>query len=289
MGTMSSSDDRSGSDESSLLEKREEFLESFFKKGAEFTRDLLKDNDRLRRRVIHLESELKHALEQEPSAGTLQELVDKLHALEKERTELLRRFADTEAQESSFADRYAEIERENNNLASLFVAQTQLHSSHDVGEVLGVMVEILLNFVGARVFAIFLADEEGTLRPLEAHAIALDEVPLFAAGEGVMGEVVATGRTRAGEGLVPSDCVPGRDQPFVCFPLRAGGSIVGAIAIWGFLVQKESLVDVDQQIFDLLTWSGGHALEAALLATRARRSGSAPSRGTYENYAELLR
>jgi len=289
MGAMSESDDRSAGDESSLLEKREEFLESFFKKGAEFTRDLLKDNDRLRRRVVQLESELEHAREAEPSTQTLQELVDKLHALEKERTELLRRFADTESQESAFAERYAEIERENNNLASLFVAQTQLHSSHEVAEVLRVMVEILLNFVGARSFAIFLEDEACTLRPLEAHALALDEVPAVAPGEGVIGEVVATGRTFAGEGPVPRGKKPGSDQPFVCFPLRADGSIVGAVAIWGFLVQKECLVDVDQQIFELLESSGGHALEAALLATRARRSGNAPSKGTFEAYAELLR
>ncbi len=286
---MSDGDDRSGSEESSLLEKREEFLESFFKKGAEFTRDLLEDNDRLRRRVVQLESELRHALEQEPSAGTLQELVDKLHALEKERADLLRRFADTEAQENLFAARYAEIERENNNLASLYVAQTQLHSSHDVGEVLRVMVEILLNFVGARTFAIYLADETGTLRALEAHAMALDEVPSFPAGEGVLGDVVTTGRVKTEAGAVTEARVPGRDEPFVCFPLRADGSIVGAVAIWGFLVQKEYLVDVDRQIFDLLTSSGGHALEAALLATRARRSGNAPSRATYEAYAELLR
>lgn len=286
---MSDGEDRSGGEESSLLDKREEFLESFFKKGAEFTRDLLQDNDRLRRRVVQLESELKHTLAQEPSASTLQELVDRLHVLEQERTELLKRFADTEAQENLFADRYAEIERENNNLASLYVAQTQLHSSHDVGEVLRVMVEILLNFVGARTFAIYLTDETGTLRALEAHALELDDVPTFSADEGVFGAVVRTGRVKAESGPVTEERTPGSDEPFVCFPLRADGSIVGVVAIWGFLVQKEHLVDVDRQIFSLLTESGGHALEAALLATRARRSGNAPSRATYEAYAELLR
>jgi hypothetical protein len=286
---MSDGEDRNEDEELSLLEKREEFFSSFFRKGAEFTRELLEDNDRLRRRVVQLESQLKHAREQEPSARTLQELVDKLHALEQERTELLARFADTETQESAFAERYAEIERENNNLASLYVAQTQLHSTLDVAEVVGVMVEIVLNFVGGRNFAIYLCDESGTLRPLEAHALNLADVPCFERGQGVIGAVAANGKTFTGEGPVPKGLRPGRDEPFVCLPLRAGGSIVGAIAIWGFLIQKESLVDVDQQIFDLLASSGGHALEAALLASCARRDGVAPVTGTFEACAELLR
>jgi len=289
MTAMSEGEDRTEDEDHSLLEKREEFLSSFFQKGAEFTRELLEDNDRLRRRVVQVESQLRHALEQEPSARTLQELVDKLHALEKERTELLARFTDTAKEGSSFAERYSEIERENNNLASLFVAQTQLHSTLEVAEVVGVMVEIVLNFVGGRTFAIFLADEAGTLRALEAHDLSVDDVAPVAPGQGVIGRVAATGQRFEGEGPVPKRLDPGRDEPFVCFPLRAGGSIVGAIAIWGFLIQKESLVDVDQQIFDLLASSGGHALEAALLASHARRDGVAPSRGTYEAYAELLR
>ena len=67
MSTMSDREDRTPDEELSLLEKREEFFASYFKKGAEFARELLEDNDRLRRKVAKLESQLQHALEQEPS------------------------------------------------------------------------------------------------------------------------------------------------------------------------------------------------------------------------------
>jgi nitrate/nitrite-specific signal transduction histidine kinase len=249
---------------------------------------LLKDNDRLRRRLVQVESELARALEQEPSASTLQELVEKLHTLEGERAALLERFAETEALGERFAERYHEIEQENSNLASLYVAQSQLHSSLAVGDVLQVIIEIVLNFVGGKQFVIYMADHSGTQRALAVHALDIETIPPVERGRGVIGEVGLSGRTHAGEGPVPKGLVAGRDDPFVCFPLRGDGTIMGTLAIWGFLLQKETLVDVDQQIFDLLSSSGGRALEAARLATRIRRQEGARLEGTYEAYAELL-
>ena len=281
MGTDSDSGD------SDLLSKKQEFLESFFKKGAEFTQELLGDNDRLRRQLIHAESQIEHLRRQDASAETLQELVEKLHSLEEERKSLLNRFAESEVQEGSFSARYGEIEQENSDLASLYVAQSQLFASLDVGEVVRVVIEIVLNFIGGNRLALVVADGQGNYRVLAAEAIDADAVAVVVPGRGVIGEAIASGEIY----VAPDPLRPGRaesDDPAVVLPLREGDVVVGAVAIWEFWVQKEGLVDVDRQMFDLLASSGGRALEAARLATNGR-AGGAPSPGTFEEYSELLR
>src|SRR6185295_15325371 len=101
------------------------------------------------------------------AAGSLRELVARIEALEEERKEILNRFRGVEAQNYDYLSRYHDIERENNNLANLYVASHQLHSTHDLREVTQIILEILLNFVGARTFAILLVDDErGVLRAL---------------------------------------------------------------------------------------------------------------------------
>ena len=59
-----------------------------------------------------------------------------------------------EEENRRFADRYVEIEEENNNLANLYVASYQLHSTLDVDEVLKIILEIVINLVGAEVFGV---------------------------------------------------------------------------------------------------------------------------------------
>src|SRR5688572_21577460 len=120
---MGAADDDAGDDRESLLTKKKEFFETFFRKGAEITRELLAENDRLRRRIVDLEDEL---------------------------------------------------ERENGDLASLYVAQTQLHASLDAAEVVRVIMEIALNFIGAQRFGIYLLDGGGTLKVLAAEGIDPD-------------------------------------------------------------------------------------------------------------------
>jgi hypothetical protein len=281
---MSTGDD---SDPSDLLAKKQEFLESFFKKGAEFTRELLRENDRLRHEVVQFQSQLEHERRQEISAATLEELVARLHALEEERKTLLERFAATEAAGGSFSSRYLEIEQENSDLASLYVAQTQLHASLDVSEVVRVIIEIVLNFIGGNRLALLVADGDGRFRVLAAEAVDEARIPVVEPGVGVIGQTVARGRVYVADDPLGQD--RGEDgDPAVCLPLLHGDHVVGAVAIWSFWIQKEGLAPVDRQMFDLLSQSGGRALEAARIATQARRAGNAGP-GRHDEYAELLR
>jgi hypothetical protein len=218
-----------------LLEQKKEFLESFFEKGAQLTRDLLRENERLRHRVIELEDQLRAGA---GAAG----------------------HDDQRAIDRALAERYAEIERENNALASLFVAQSQLHATLHFDQVAEVILEVLLNFVGARDFAL-IERIGGAERIIAAHGRVADSVREHPA---VRAALEQGSRRVAG--------VHGGGEPLVCYPLHSDGAIDGAFVIVSFLPQKDALEDVDHRMFDLISDSGGLALQAARCfeATKAR-------------------
>jgi transcriptional regulator with GAF, ATPase, and Fis domain len=178
-----------------------------------------------------------------------------------------------------------DIEIENSNLASLYVALSQLHSSLDVNEVLGVIIEIVLNFVGADAFAIMIADETGTLRPLAAHAVERDTVPSFSK-EGPFAVAFETGEPQVAEFEKTPRKEPLDGPPVVCVPLHAAGDVIGVLAVWTFLPQKEGFAEIDHEIIQLLSKSAGTALEAARLAMSAPPAPG--SKGYYEAFSELV-
>jgi predicted nuclease with TOPRIM domain len=87
------------------------------------------------------------------------ELLTKIESLEQEYRSVRERLRQVEEENQQFAGRYLEIEEENNNLANLYVASYQLHSTLDLEEVLKIIIEIVINLVGAEVFAVYILDE----------------------------------------------------------------------------------------------------------------------------------
>src|SRR5438045_1956838 len=185
-------------DSTGLIATKKEFIQTFFKRGEEFAETLLRENERLRFQVADLEEQLRQAGavagKKRPMSGALRELVTHIEALEKEHEKLMARFRSVELENQSFEDRYREIERENNNLANLYVASYQLHSTLDLREITQIILEILLNFVGAHTFAIQLVDDErGRLRTLAADGVERKAVPEGAITDGQVGQVIAAG------------------------------------------------------------------------------------------------
>ncbi len=287
-------DDAGGRDDSDPLDqKKREFLDSFFRKGAAFTHDLLRENDRMRRRIVSLEQQIATTQSAPPSQQTLDELVEKIHALETERRTLHERFSEIDSLESRLGERYEEIERENNDLASLYVAKSQLHSSLDLAHVVQVIVEILLNFCGASRFALLLFDERGQLLPLASEGLSMADVPQCVPGAGRLGESIASRHP------VVADCIEQPEQPeqpagsvagahLVSIPLCCNDDVIGVIVVWAFLPQKRELWEVDRRIFRLLCESAGVAIEAARLSTAAQQAGEVFMKGRFEQYAALL-
>ena len=84
--------ERNRTDEASA--KREELVQ-LFKRGAEFSEELLKENERLRFRVVELEAREASGGSDE---GLVKELMDKIRRLEAERDEMRARSSEVEAQ-----------------------------------------------------------------------------------------------------------------------------------------------------------------------------------------------
>jgi hypothetical protein len=107
-----------------VTSRAEEFLQ-VFKKGAEFTQDLLKENERLRFQVLQLEEALRSGGETAVPTTENMILLDRIAELEKEKEEILGRIQQIQKENQDFAARYVEIEAENNNLANLYIASYQ--------------------------------------------------------------------------------------------------------------------------------------------------------------------
>jgi nitrate/nitrite-specific signal transduction histidine kinase len=178
----------------------------------------------------------------------------------------LERYEDVSTVSQEFTARYHEIERENNNLANLYVASFQLHSTMDLREVTQIILEILLNFVGAKTFAIQLVDDElGKLRTLAAEGVERARVPEAGLKEGKIGEVLGSGEPFFDEKRLPLRA--DLERPAIIVPLRIRDKVVGAIVVWDLLQQKTSLAEVDYELFNLLGAHAASAIQGAKLTS----------------------
>jgi len=254
-----------------LAASKREFIETFFKRGAEFTEELMRENERLRYRLVQVEEMnrvLGQGLEKDGSPGgsakALRELVDRIERLEGERSQLLHRYEGVAKDSADFHARYADIERENNNLANLYVASYQLHSTMELREVTQIIVEILLNFIGAKTFAIQLVDEEKrVLRTLAAEGVARKDVPTPSVSDGVVGTVLSSGKPYFDEARFSARA--DFAHPVIVAPLCIAQRVVGVVVVWDLLQQKTGLADVDYELFNLLGAHAAAALQGAKL------------------------
>ncbi|MGH7328107.1 MAG: GAF domain-containing protein, partial [Polyangiaceae bacterium] len=88
--------------------QRDTFVHTFFKKGAEFTEDLLRENERLRKEVVDVEEQNTKLRTQLKSDQAMRELLKKIELLEKEKHKLLTQVHEVEAVSTRFSTRYAE-------------------------------------------------------------------------------------------------------------------------------------------------------------------------------------
>jgi nitrate/nitrite-specific signal transduction histidine kinase len=263
-----------------LFERADEFL-AVFRRGAEFTKELVEENARLRRRLVEVESRQDEAAQDTTEWGKLrEELLERIRGLEGERTDVLERMRALEEENRQFAARFVEVEEENNNLANLYVASYQLHSTLNVAEVVKIIIEIVINLVGAQTFAVYVHDEKTGL--LEAVAAEGEDVAVFPSmplGEGTVGSAVASGATSCSGEPASSDYA----RPIVAIPLRVNDRPIGAIAIFELLVQKEGLSPLDHELFTLLAGHAATAIFAAQLHSQSERKLS-----TIQGFIDLL-
>jgi transcriptional regulator with GAF, ATPase, and Fis domain len=268
-------------DGGTISKKVEEFLQ-VFKKGEEFTHDLLKENEKLRYKVAQLEGTSQRS----GSAGAhMSTLEERIRTLEAENSALLDRFREVEQENKDFASRYVEVEAENNNLANLYVASYQLHSTLDLGESLKIILEIVMNLIGAEEFAIMMLDEKTNEVSIVAQeGLGDDPRPGIRLGDGVIGKSAATGEAYYRQGD-PTD-LSGVDftHPLVAIPLKIKEHVIGVIVVYKLLLQKSAFTSVDYELFSMLAGHAATALFSSKLYSESERK-----LNTIQSFLDLLK
>ena len=250
-----------------LKRQRDEFLQNFAK-GARLTEDFVQEYERLRHRLRELEEENAELRTKVETGAAVRELLEKIRALESEKRELTSRFHQAEAVSSEFIQRFKQVESEFANLANLFVASSQLHSSLSPRGVMQRIKEVLAQLVGAERYCIYLANRDQTeLVPIASEGVSGDELSNVRVEGTPIGEVFRRSDERIEESTPPSE--GSIERPAAVFPLQIEDRTVGAVAVFTTVPQKTTFVAVDFELFRLIAQPAAPALVSASLFARA--------------------
>jgi transcriptional regulator with GAF, ATPase, and Fis domain len=267
--------------ESGISKKADEFLQ-IFKRGEEFTKELIKENERLRFRIAQLEETLQQAGNPEK----MRICEDRIKMLQEEIQSISERYAKVEEENKDFASKYVEVETENNMLANLYVASYQLHSTLDFNEVLRIVLEIIINLIGAEKFSIFLMDDKtNELIPVASEGLPISDFPKFRMGEGIVGKVAKEGENyflENASAVTPAEI--DTKKPIVCIPLKIKEHVIGVISIYSLFTQKSSFSNIDYELFGLLAGHAATAIFSSKLFTQSERKLT-----TIQGFLDLLK
>jgi len=155
-----------------------------------------------------------------------------------------------------------EVESEFANLANLFVASNQLHSSLSPRGVTRRIKEVLAQLVGAERYCMYLANAEATeLVPIAYEGVAGSSLTPVKIADSELGQALLKGSAQVSD----HDPTEGSIQrPAAIIPLSVDDKTVGVIAIFATLAQKKRFDTVDFELFKLL---GQHAAAALVSAS----------------------
>src|SRR6187551_1555236 len=140
-----------------LKTERDEFLKKF-SRGTQLTEDFVREHERMQSRLQDLESENAGLRAKVEADQAVRELLQKIERLENEKSELVSQYRQAEQATTQFTARVQEVESEFANLANLFVATNQLHSSLSPRGVTRRIKEVLAQLVGAERYCMYLAN-----------------------------------------------------------------------------------------------------------------------------------
>jgi hypothetical protein len=214
---------------------------------------LLAENERLRGKVAALESE-KRQLE-----SGLEEGMSELGRLRV-------RLEEIQQDNQEYSDEFQRIEQQSGNLANLYVASYQLHSTVDRDAVLRTIQEIVINLIGSEEIAIFECDDQGRFRVISSTGIDDYVFAPFRIGEGPIGRHLFDG-----EVYVNRSTTMQPDGLTGCVPLKIGDRTIGAIAVFRLLAHKSGLERLDHELFALLAVHAATALYCSMLHEQASK------------------
>ena len=252
-----------------LKSERDRFVKTFTR-GSRLTDEFIQDYEGLLDKLAALEAENANLRAQVAADRAVRELVQKIERLEAEKSDLLSRTNRAEAISHQFTTRVQEVESEFSNLANLYVASNQLHSSLSPRGVTRRIKEVLAQLLGAERYSMYLANEQGTeLVPIASEGVPGGELLPVPVSGTRLGAVLASGEAAVEEEGDPSQGGP--DRPAAVIPLLVDERVVGVIAIFSTLSQKTRFDAVDFELFRLLGQQAAAALVSASLFAQAER------------------
>jgi hypothetical protein len=187
-------------------------------KAKEFTEELLKENERLRFKIASLEA-----------SGWAQKADERVKSLDRPRARAReqagrarRALPQGRGENKEFADRYIEIEEQNNNLANLYVASYQLHSTLDFREVVRIVQEIVINLIGAEVFHVLMVSEKTGQLEIEASEGQTPARTTIPVGDGLIGKAAQSGENYFAPSVARRDPSP-FEEPLAGDPAQDQG------------------------------------------------------------------
>jgi LytS/YehU family sensor histidine kinase len=234
---------------------RGHYIQKVREDTRQYIHDLLTENEKLRLRVAAIEGE-KHHLEEE--VNILREEVDSQRS---QAIHLQQELANVEAENRRFYDQYQQVEQHNANLANLYVASYRLHTTVSRDEVLTTIHEIIINLIGSEELAVFELDPgSSVLRLVSSFGIDDGRYRDLPLGSGVIGKAAASGETYLSHEWSGNGRASDEPEVTSCIPLKVGGQVTGAIAIFRLLQHKKGLEAVDYELFHLLATHASTAL-----------------------------
>jgi nitrate/nitrite-specific signal transduction histidine kinase len=237
----------------------------------------------LRKEVARLLKE-NSALKEQRGDTDSSKLVDLNHHLMEQVADLEQRVKTLENENSDFANMCVQVQDQNEAITNLYVASHRLHATVDPDEVMRIILEILIELVGAEEFGVFLLDEKKKVLDLMAGEGIKNRLPseTLPAGEGVIGDVASTSEPFYFEPHGASE-VEAR-LPLAAVPLNMSGNAVGVIVIYKLLTQKPRFSSVDHQLLQLLAADAATALATARLHNAKDRKLK-----TIEGFVQLMK
>jgi len=244
-----------------LRDERDQFLKKFTR-GAKLTEEFLREVEQLQDRLRLLEAENAGLRAKVEADEAIRDLLSKIERLETEKRDLLSRFHRVEAVNSEFTARVQEVESEFANLANLFVASNQLHSSLSPRGVTRRIKEVLAQLVGAERYCMYLANADNSeLIPIAYEGVAGSALTPIKIADSELGQALLKGTASVSDNDPTAGTV---QRPAAVIPLTVDEKTVGVIAIFSTLAQKKRFDTVDFELFKLL---GQHAAAALVSAS----------------------
>jgi transcriptional regulator with GAF, ATPase, and Fis domain len=229
----------------------------------------MREHEQLQTRLKDLEAENAGLRAKVEADQAVRELINKIHNLEREKSELISRFQAAEKTTNQFTERVREVECEFANLANLFVASNQLHSSLSPRGVTRRIKEVLAQLVGAERYSMYLCSPDGTeLVPIASEGVPGNQLLPLRVEQSRIGEVFRTGVAIVSEGDPSRGSL---ENAAAMIPLAVDDKVVGVIAIFSTLSQKTKFDTVDFELFKLLGQHAAAALVSASLFAQAER------------------